>query len=479
MTVTKEKRQKSSEPKRKKSYRKELINCQFRKDTYAERILLALAMSGEYPVESLRYLQDHYKDVPTARRQIGGVVTALKRGRAKKQYDPEYKKYRAGDDTSDRTHKDFVTPYISERTIEDGKARKTKKTQFNRLVLLQRGTTALKELYPDFYDFYMFASDNEIHRTEPRTILRMMRFSEIMQWIYQAHVKIKFLFSEKPDIRSEEIKPYTLADNEYLFYTSREIKQAFSREHLKIDFTRLHGAIVSKKGVIPVFHTYKGLILWKTQGEQKAQVVMKRLFYQWFGIESLNPATGQGITDAIFFGVDFEAAKKITNSKSNRKTKKSNLAELDFEFMSLSETYQRIFFLPMQELKTSHISMALAMNEDLNKRLIQVYGQGHPMFKHMPDATKIPGGVYADLYAEKDGKKYAGIFSLDGELQKIKMAHQMAYMRPHLTYVFFATPSQKKYIDSIFKNNKKINYQVKVVDENKIMKILNLKKGRV
>ena len=59
------------------------------------------------------------------------------------------------------------------------------------------------------------------------------------------------------------------------------------------------------------------------------------------------------------------------------------------------------------------------------------------------------------------------------------MAHQMAYMRPHLTYVFFATPSQKKYIDSIFKNNKKINYQVKVVDENKIMKILNLKKGRV
>lgn len=206
---------------------------------------------------------------------------------------------------------------------------------------------------------------------------------------------------------------------------------------------------------------------------------MKRLFYQWFGIESLNPATGQGITDAIFFGVDFEAAKKITNSKSNRKTKRGNLAELDFEFMSLSETYQRIFFLPMQELKTSHISMALAMNEDLNKRLIQVYGQGHPMFKHMPDATKIPGGVYADLYSEKDGKKYAGIFSLDGELQKIKMAHQMAYMRPHLTYVFFATPSQKKYIDSIFKNNKKINYQVKVVDENKIMKILNLKKGRV
>ena len=69
MTVTKEKRQKSKsdEPKRKKSYRKELINCQFRKDTYAERILLALAMSGEYPVESLKYLQDHYKDVPTAR----------------------------------------------------------------------------------------------------------------------------------------------------------------------------------------------------------------------------------------------------------------------------------------------------------------------------------------------------------------------------------------------------------------------------
>lgn len=426
-------------------------NLQFRDGSYAKALLLALATTGEYDYKQLPLLHDHF--VPRSGYEKRIIVRAL--DTMKRHADTSKEKKSRTQVYDENDHRHYRTPYVSIL----GENKKENK----RIVLTKRGRVALAQFFPEHYEYFNIQThDGTFVNTNSIQTRRAMRLAELMQWVIQSPLDIKYLHTQKPDIKDKT--PYKIGEDEYLFYNSREIKEAVGGEHLKIDFTRFFGIVVSKDKAVVLFHAGKRLFTWKTQGEQKTQSIIKRLLWNKFGIEAMAPSVRESLPDALIFGRDYtnSQVRYLINSKSKRKTSMEHLKDMDYEFFSVGNVYRNTYFVPTEEPLLGHISLTLLMKPKLTGRMNNLLANSHPIFKGRW-VEKLPAGLIGDFYQPEERK--IGYNLIDGSLSKLKIARKLAYSRPQESYVFFATKSQKVMIEKMFEEFPSITYEVQVLDE--------------
>lgn len=438
---------------------------QFRRGGYNEKLLLAIAMGGEFGYKNITLACDHYSDIKSARRLLIRALKGLKLEQEEGErvnsvrYEHEFKKHLRERRKNGEIihHQDLTSPYVS--VIGDS----SKGTK--RLHLLPRGEMVLREYYPEFWEFFLYQSSDNEYSAKVDSIKRKIHLSEVMQLVSQSHQGIKFLFSDKPELTKDGVADI---GNNHLFYTSREVKQAFKESKLKIDFTRFYGVVVNKHNAYPIYNTEKSLFLWKRQGENKAQTLMAQLFFDKFGIENLASNSKISMNRALFMGDNFDTALQIINSRQDRKTKSPQLRGLDYEFLSLSTVFaQGVHFLPKNNPLLMQIAFSMTVNPKVMTQVNTFLFKNHPNYKQYHE-EKMPALILGDCYNPE--KEFVAVNCLDGNLLKLKRVRDMAFAQPNLHYQFFCSKEQEKLVDGLFKNVKNVEYEKIFVNEQLVLK---------
>ena len=243
---------------------------QFREDSYSYNILRIIAMSGEFPYQSLYLIDGNERLIKRTvlNMKKEGYVTILGKGPMK----------------TIRITKKAFTP-------------------------LQKMGDGLLEHYLSITDNHHFRGGKD--KTADRIIWRRHRMAEILCMFDDLGAKI--WSSEKPSLTLDpKVKP-CISKNDLIFYTSREMKNADIEQRYKTEFTRIMGVLFSPGGVYGVYNTNKGLMKWNKQGEGKAQVLIE-------DIVSINCSNEYSSLDnAIMFGKDMSVALDILNSNGGKK----------------------------------------------------------------------------------------------------------------------------------------------------------------
>ena len=280
---------------------------QFREDSYSYNILRIIAMSGEFPYQSLYLIDGNERLIKRTvlNMKKEGYVTILGKGPMK----------------TIRITKKAFTP-------------------------LQKMGDGLLEHYLSVTDNHHFRGGKD--KTADRIIWRRHRMAEILCMFDDLGAKI--WSSEKPSLTLDPKEKPCISKNDLIFYTSREMKNADIEQRYKTEFTRIMGVLFSPGGVYGVYNTNKGLMKWNKQGEGKAQVLIE-------DIVSINCSNEYSSLDnAIMFGKDMSVALDILNSNGGKKDIN------DFELLSFDNTYNNIYYITLDDEGLYQLSLLTQNN---------------------------------------------------------------------------------------------------------------------
>lgn len=277
------------------------------KGSYADKIIVAISYSGNFPYTSIDMIGGNHRMLLRAARKL----------KAEK--------------------------YISI----------TGKGQAKTMQLLKKGRELLQQRYPSMYNFFLQQSDNatfKVGKSNASDIWRRHRFAEIMVMIRR--LGTYFLSTQKPEIfsKNQEDK-IELSDGLSLFYSSKELKNIDEDIKLRVVFTRILGMLSSKSAHYALYNTNKGLMMWNNQGEHKAQKMLDTIINSTFYQDSYYYCNS-----AILFMDNLDVARKVLNSKKGPKS------GLGFEFLSFDNTFSNMHAITMDEYGVLQLKILITDN---------------------------------------------------------------------------------------------------------------------
>lgn len=277
------------------------------KDSYADKILVALCYSGEFSYHSLNMLDSNKQMLQRNARKL-----------QKESYIG-------------------ITGSGQEKTMR----------------LKQKGRDVIKERYPSLYEHYLMITDNGVIRTgkaNQTSLWRSHRLAEMLFLLQKSGVY--FLNIHKPRIDNDSFDDAVkLPKNSGFFYTSKEMKGVDEIARYKVSFTRILGMLVTATNQYALYNTNEGLIKWNNQGENKAQKMMDDLINKSF-IYDKRVYTNS----AILFAKNMDVAYKVLTSKKGKKDFRG------FEFLSFDNTFPNMYFLTLDDFGVFQIKLLMLNN---------------------------------------------------------------------------------------------------------------------
>lgn len=372
---------------------------QFREDSYGEILLKLIALCGEFPYHSL-YLIDGNERIlkrTLLNMKKEGYVTVLGKGQA--------------------------------RTIR----------------LTKKAFKPLSEIGIEYQEHYMFMSGGHKFRggkDADRIVWRNHRLAEILAILQ--YLDAKLWCFEKPELSLKKHKS-AIDKDDIIFYNSREMKNADIEQRYKTEFTRVMGALLSPGGVYAVYNTNSGLMKWNKQGEGKAQVLIEDI------VSSNYSGQHEQLNNAIMFGKDIDTAKKIL--ESNGGLRDSN----DFEMLSFDNTYENIYFIPLDDHGIYQLNL-----------IVQKNWRDAIRYSIFPEEYLETENLTIDCDAYDGEKKYILSF-LDGNIGRLKRFKEASYDSKSKSFEVVCFDWQAKMISEYMGNNATI----KEVTEELLSEMIN------
>jgi len=371
----------------------------FKEDSYGYILLKAIALCGEFPYHSLYLIEGNDRIVKRTilNMKKQGYITVVGKGQGK--------------------------------TIR----------------LTTKSFGPLKEIGEGYYDHYMFMTGNHKFRggkNGDTLIWRNHRLAEILMMFQYVDAKI-WLF-DKPKLSMRKTKNL-ISNDEIYFYNSREIKNADIEQRYKTEFTRIMGALLSPGGKYAVYNTNKGLIKWNRQGEGKAQVLIEDIIFNNFS------GRHEDLNNAIMFGKDMETALKIL--ESNGGPRDSN----DFEFLSFDNTYQNIYFIPLDGHGIYQLNL-----------IIQRNWQDAIRYSIFPESYMDTDSLSVDCDGFDGDAQYILSF-LDGNIGRLKRFKEASFDSKTKKYEVVCFDWQKDMVEKYMGSN----VTIKEVTEEDLSKMIN------
>lgn len=296
----------------------------FDKNSYALRILLTIALSGEYPFNFLE--------------PIGNKVIAQRTIRKLKE-----------------------EKYV---TVSGNGEMKTIRLTRKAIDLLKEIDENNEDGYNGYYEHYMSVSNNHHFRAGvyknddvgKRQTLRRHRLAETMWLLSSVDAEIW------PGCKSElslKDRDYRIEPDETCFYTSIEMKNLDIDQKYKTEFTRILGTLFSPGGIYCIYNTNKGKMKWNNQGEQKAKILVE-------DIVSMNYDYSQGeppseINNSIIIGKDIDLINSILTPNDGKRDSNG------FELLSFNNTYDNIYYITLDD--KGYIQLFLITRKNWKQRL--------------------------------------------------------------------------------------------------------------
>lgn len=316
----------------------------FRKGGYAERILIAVAISGEFPYRELDLLGD--------RKMLLRNLNKLKEEK-----------------------------YVTVKTPQKAPSEKT-------IRLMTKAFPILEEINPLLLDNYMKVSGGHHFRgtdSDFTQIWRRHRMAEVVWFL--ARLGVGYAPWERPQLSldGKDKNHKVINPDDCLFYTSVELKNADKNQRYKTEFTRILGTLFSPGGIYNIYNTNKGLMKWNQQGENKAQVLVEDIIRINYNSED---AYDMHVSNAIMFGKDFDTAIQILESNGGKRDNNN------FEMLSFDNTYDNIYYITLDD--NGHNQIGMMMTKDWHAILKSLIFQEYQInFSYSSvDCDAIDGDTY-------------------------------------------------------------------------------------
>ena len=376
---------------------------QFRKNSYAVRLLYYLSLCGEFPYHSISLLGEHP-------RCLVRVIRKMK-------------------DES----------YIS--LIGKGK--------YKTIRLMSSGIKTIKNvLGKNYYEHYMQITNNnhfvgcgfsKKHISQGEKItLRNHRVAEILCMADCIGCSV-FPF-QKPKL-SPYLNPQLTNRNLY-FYTSKELKNVDPNQKKKVSFTRLVGTFFLPGGAFNCYNINDKTIKWQNYGENKMQYLIKEIAKNNV-VHYERKWKIMDMESAFIFGKNDKAILKILNEKQ----KKQHRTE-DFEYLCLDGVYKNLYYIPLNSHGKNMLKLFSKI--DWYPKMIKIlFGDNIDWKKHLND------------YYDIETSKYKIVVFLSGNLKNIKYTKNIIPFENKLHFIVcFAY--QQEFLQTYFEDT---NVKIKVVNE--------------
>ena len=347
--------------------------------SYAFRLVQTLAVTGEYPVNSLPLLGNE--------RVLKQLIRRLSL--------PEM---------FWNSHGEMVRTKLF---VTNGKGREKS------LRLYKGALPLLHWLHPRAYEYYMESFWNHHFPGDAAHRDRNHRVAEAVALCATAGVEV--LPYDLPKLQQEEIRKVT-PDFPSL-YLARDVKKAFPGEEKKTLFTRAVGALFYPGGCYAVYNTRDAAMKWKGMGEFKALHSLTEVARLNGGVSRLN--------GALLFGKSYETALETLNSSDSRHP------ELRFD-----SVYPHIHFLPLDGFGARLLGILTL--PDWQERLLDLlfepstrtYGRGTMEYDAQVDEVKVLSHLDGDLARLLRFRE--GLWSHSGKFEVVCFPQQAEFVRSFL-----------------------------------------------
>lgn len=314
--------------------------------SYAFRLVQTLAVTGEYPVNSLPLLGNE--------RVLKQLIWRLSL--------PEM---------FWNSHGEMVRTKLF---VTNGKGREKS------LRLYKGALPMLHWLHPDAYEYYMESFWNHHFPGDAAHRDRNHRVAEAVALCATAGVEV--LPYDLPQLQQEEIRKVT--PNYPALYLARDIKKAFPGEEKKTLFTRAVGALFYPGGCYAVYNTRDAAMKWKGMREFKALHGLTEMARLNGGVERLD--------GALLFGKSYETALETLNFSDPRHP------ELRFDSI-----YAHVHFLALNDFGARLLGILTL--SDWQERVLDLlfepstrtYGRGTMEYDAQVGAVKVLSHLDGDL----------------------------------------------------------------------------------
>ena len=314
--------------------------------SYAFRLVQTLAVTGEYPVNSLPLLGNE--------RVLKQLIRRLSL--------PEM---------FWNSHGEMVRTKLF---VTNGKGREKS------LRLYKGALPLLHWLHPDAYEYYMESFWNHHFPGDAAHRDRNHRVAEAVALCANAGVEV--LPYDLPRLQQEEIRKVT--PNYPALYLARDIKKAFPGEEKKTLFTRAVGALFYPGGCYAVYNTRDAAMKWKGMGEFKALHSLTEIARLNGGVSHLD--------GALLFGKSYETAMETLEASDPRHP------ELRFDSI-----YSHVHFLPLDGFGARLLKILTL--PDWQEKLLDLlfepstrtYGRGTMEYDAQVDGVKVLSHLDRDL----------------------------------------------------------------------------------
>lgn len=360
------------------------MTVKFLEGSYAEELLEAVALCGEYPWSGLDMME----------RDRTMLLRALKKVR-----------------------NDY---YMS---VSGSAEMKT-------IRFTKKGLTPLYEHGEKYLDHYLSMSEGHKFRGGSKAsgnsgaiqTWRRHRMAEILMTLKYLGVAVWNF--DKPELLLERHDSNLISQNKSYFYTSVQLKNADKASSKKVGFTRIMGALFSPGGIYCVYHTNKGLIRWQQQGEIKSQLMVEEIAR--YNCDKVFDAPFQA-QRAIMFGKSMGVALEILNSNGGKRMQNN------FELLSFDNTYKNIHFVTFD--KGGKIQLKILMTENWQEKCRKVLFDQNVL---LDDHSSVDADAKID-------NTYVLSF-IDGDIGRLKKFKSVSMIMPSYQFQVICFPWQEEMV---------------------------------
>lgn len=339
----------------------------FKENSYAMKIILKVALSGEFPFKALNMIGDKVM-----------VQRTLRRLREEK--------------------------YVTVNGKGDAKT----------IRLTTKALGVLKGYNESYYEHYMSVTDNHHFRggkyksndVGARQTARRHRLAEVMTFL--SLLDVSLWPEDKPSLSLVD-REERISSSDYVFYTSREMKNIDMRQRYKTEFTRILGTLFCPGGVYNIYNTNKGRIKWNNQGEQKAQVLVQDIAYMNCDSDFDMDAVS---SSSVIFGKNIDIMREILQPPNGQRDANG------FELLSFHNTYDNIYYITLD--KNGLLQLNIMLEKNWSERLKNII---FPASMLTYDASRT--SVDCDIY--DPGKNLFVLMFFDGNIARLRRFKEATY----------------------------------------------------
>lgn len=302
--------------------------------------------------------------------------------------------------------------------------------------LTKKAFPIIEAINPDYLTHYLTISENHHFRggtyknnnVGARQTWRRHRMAEIFCLMKQAGITV--WQKEKPQLTLSNTKQ-TIDENDLIFYTSKELKNADISQRYKTEFTRIMGLLFSPGNIYCIYNTNKGLMKWNSQGEGKAQILVEDIVNQ--NSIPYHDSNYQA-TNAIMFGKEMDPALEILTSNGGKRDSNG------FEMLSFDNTYRNIHYITLDDNGKEQLKIMTKPN-------------WHTILKEAIFDKEMINFKYASIDCDAvDGNKYILLF-FDGNIGRLKRFKQASYDSKNKEFEILCFPWQAQMVKDYMGTN--------------------------